>query len=140
MDFNECRKNTNQKIISVSENKRNFTIINTKQLRINIIRVDGCLIVDNSTKRCDYLFELEAMNEVLYVELKGKNIVKAYEQLTATIKACSDEHNGLLRKGFIVASRVPRSGPQIQILKKQMSKTLAVQLYVSTNKHTEKIS
>jgi len=73
------------KIIAVSENTRRFEIRNDKSKFVNKVRVDGCLIDDNR-ECCDYLFEIDkSISLVIYVELKGSDIQKAYNQLIATI-------------------------------------------------------
>ena len=140
MNFDKCREIKKDKIITVQENKRKYTIRNQSEVEISIIIVDGCLIEDNKEK-CDFLFEINSISEVHYVELKGADIQKAYNQIVATVKACKNEHEVFLSKrGFIVASRVPKSGPQVQVLKKKMLKDCSTQLFVATNRHTEKIS
>jgi len=131
MNFKKCSEEIKKKIIAVSENTRKFEIRNDNSRSVNKVRVDGCLIDDNR-ERCDYLFEIDKL--VIYVELKGSDIQKAYNQLIATIGYCKHRHDKSVKECYIVASRVPRAGTDIQTLKKKMSSTHKVQLFVKTQK------
>jgi len=131
MNFEKCSKDIKKKIIAVSENTRKFEIRNDNSRSVNKVRVDGCLIDDNR-ERCDYLFEIDKL--VIYVELKGSDIQKAYNQLIATIGYCKHRHDKSVKECYIVASRVPRAGTDIQTLKKKMANTHKIQLFVKTQK------
>jgi len=138
MDFVKCREKTNQKDIPVSEKKRAFRLKNPKQEYLNKIIVDGCLFDKNSSeRRCDFLFEIlgeKTFTKVIYVELKGKNIAHAYEQLTSTINNCLKEHSDCAKECYIVASKVkPRIRPEIQSMKVKMKKSFNATLNISTN-------
>ena len=139
MNFDQCREKIKNKIISVKENSRVFIIHNNAEIEVSKVTVDGCLM-NESQQKCDYLFEIDLKNEVIYVELKGENIQKAYDQLVSTIIFCESEHREKSKVCFIIASRVPKAGPQIQVLKKKMLQSLSTQLFVSTNRGTVKIS
>jgi len=130
MNFEKCSEKSKNKIIAVSENTRNFEIRNDKSRLVYTVEVDGCLI--NDGKRCDYLFEIDKL--VIYVELKGSDIQKAYNQLIATIGYCKHRHDKIVKECYIVASRVPRAGTDIQTLKKKMASTHKIQLFVKTQK------
>ena len=131
MNFKKCSEDIKKKIIAVSENTRKFEIRNDNSRSVNKVRVDGCLIDDNR-ERCDYLFEIDKL--VIYVELKGSDIQKAYNQLIATIGYCKHRHDKIAKECYIVASRVPRAGTDIQTLKKKMANTHKIQLFVKTQK------
>ncbi|OQX02456.1 MAG: hypothetical protein BWK80_57820 [Desulfobacteraceae bacterium IS3] len=131
MNFEKCSEDIKKKIIAVSENTRKFEIRNDNSRSVNKVRVDGCLIDDNR-ERCDYLFEIDKL--VIYVELKGSDIQKAYNQLIATIGYCKHRHDKSVKECYIVASRVPRAGTDIQTLKKKMANTHKIQLFVKTQK------
>jgi hypothetical protein len=129
-----CRCTTNDKVVVVSENNRKFTILNQDCKLIEKIKVDGCLIDDNR-ERCDYVFEIDSPCELaIYLELKGRNIEKAYSQLVSTLGYLSSSHASLKRECHIVASRVPRAGPKVQELKAKLAKSHKVQLFVHTTK------
>ncbi|NJO15829.1 MAG: hypothetical protein HC877_08800 [Thioploca sp.] len=136
MNFEKCTETIHHKVIPVEENKRKFIIENNHAKKVNKVKVDGCLI-DDQREKCDYLFEIYddvKLNIILviYVELKGKDVKKAYNQLVSTIKFCEDKHKRFKRECYIVASRVPKAGTEIQVLKKNLSTHYQIAFYVHT--------
>jgi len=137
MDYGNCITQTTNKLITASENNRKLTIKNPSEKSVRKIKVDGCLIIDSS-KRCDYMFEIidnsasDKIGSVIYLELKGRHIQEAYEQLVATIDRFIAEHQGIKKACHIVASRVPRTGPEVQQLQVEMLKKKKAKLTVST--------
>ena len=127
-----CNNPSQHKIVSVSENRRVFRINNPSRLGINTVKVDGCYISEG--KRCDYLFEIidDALRNVLYVELKGKHIEEAIEQLSATLHVCLSIHEHLPRHCYIVASRVPKASTSTQKYKKEFKRKYGVLLHIDT--------
>jgi hypothetical protein len=137
MDYGSCATQTTHKIIIAEENRRKLTINNPSGKVVKIIKVDGCLI-DDSGKRCDYMFEIDDLASqviywVIYLELKGCDIEKAYTQLVATIDRLIVEHRGIKKECHIVASRLPKAGPKVQQLKIRLLKEKKATLIVSTN-------
>ena len=138
MDYGNCATQTTHKIITAEENRRKLTINNPSGKVVRKIKVDGCVIVD-SGKRCDYMFEIDDFASqviywVIYLELKGCDIEKAYTQLVATIDRFIVEHRGIKKECHIVASRVPKAGPKVQQLKIRLLKEKKATLIVSTDK------
>lgn len=134
MNFDKCTETIHHKIITVEENKKKFIIENNNAKKVNRVKVDGCLI-DNQKEKCDYLFEIyDEVNIILviYVELKGKDIKKAYDQLVSTIIYCKDKHNRFKRECHVVASCVPKARTKLQALKKNLSTQYKIALYVHT--------
>ena len=138
--ISSCNTTTNNKIISVSENRRTFKVKNDSSFTINEVEVDGCYKTTGA--KCDYLFEviskdtktnIETVSIVFYVELKGSDINHAIEQLESTIQHCLTEHKKVNKKEcYIVASKVPSSGPKSQVLKKKFLKKNKIQLFIDT--------
>ena len=132
MDFDNCAEESNDKLICISENKMRFVVNNPSEERVRKILVDGCLIVGDKI-RCDYLFELyDPKSHVIYVELKGSGINKAFCQLSSTIGCCEAEHKDFKKYCYIVASRFPRHGPKVQVLKKKFYRKHKVLLNIKT--------
>jgi len=128
--INKCNKLTNNSEVKVSENKREFRIINPERKYINKVEVDGCFIKNGP--RCDYLFEIlqgTHIEKVFYVELKGKDLKHAVRQLKATIEHCEKIHCEYSKKAYIVVSRVP-AGTEAQILKKKFKDENGIQLSI----------
>ena len=146
MDYGSCAHKSTHKIITAAENKRKLTINNPSGKQIKKIQVDGCLI--KSGKRCDYMFEInlpkKPVTQVVFLELKGCDIEKAYQQLIATIdffqtklKSCEEKekyHKNLIKECHIVASRVPKAGAKVQQLKVKILKAKKATLFINTNK------
>ena len=137
MDYEKCTTQSTNKIITANENNRKLTINNPSAKVVKKIKVDGCLIVD-SGERCDYMFEIDDLASkvlywVIYLELKGCDIEKAYNQLVATIDRFIVEHRGIKKECHIVASRVPKAGPKVQQLKIRLLKEKNATLIVSTD-------
>ena len=134
-----CNIYNHNPIISVSENKMTFTICNSSRVGVNKVTVDGCYM-SSSSKKCDFLFEIisseDEVSKVYYVELKGRNIEHAIEQLISTMSFCKTEHRGIYKECHIVCSRVPKAGPESQIFKSKFLKATSVQLFINTRIHT----
>jgi hypothetical protein len=142
MDYGNCAIQSTNKIITAEENRRKLTINNPSGKIIRKIQVDGCLPI-KSGKRCDYMFEIDnpisidnpvsTINSVIYLELKGCDIEKAYEQLIATIQIFKAKHQNTKKECHIVASRVPKAGTKAQQLKVKMKKNTQAELIINTN-------
>ena len=137
MDYGNCTTQTTNKLITASEHNRKLTIKNPSAKAVRKIKVDGCLVIDSS-KRCDYMFEIidnsapDKIDSVIYLELKGRHIQEAYEQIVATIDKFVTEHRGIKKTCHIVASRVPKTGPEVQQLQVEMLRKKQAKLTVST--------
>ena len=128
----DCNSSNKNKIVFVSENKRTFRINNKSLFTINKVEVDGCYISEG--RKCDFLFEIieDDVKEVFYVELKGKHIEDAVEQLESTLKVCLELHKTIPRSCYIVASRVPKASTSTQKYKKEFKRKNGVLLYIDT--------
>jgi len=119
----ECAQDRCDTKIVLQENKNKITFLNPNQDKILTIKVDGCVISDNETLRCDYA--LMPSDEVeIYVELKGSDIVHAVEQIKSTIRLLSDNPQKIKKLCFVVSTRVPKQTTNIQQLQSQFKKTL----------------
>lgn len=133
MDYGKCATQSTHKIITAQENKRKLTIKNPQNKFVSKIQVDGCLPI-KSGKRCDYMFEIGTPpKKIIYLELKGCDIEKAYMQLVSTIDTFHSAHHACQKECHIVASRIPKAGPKVQQLKIKMLKTKQAALIVNTN-------
>lgn len=133
MNFEECSEEKNNPKLVVEQTGRKFVILNPKRLSITKVVVDGCLIED-TRPRCDYLFEIgRQCNCAVYLELKGHDLQRAFNQLVATMGYLEARHTGIDRICHIVASRVPRAGPKVQEMKVRMLKRQRALLLVGTH-------
>jgi len=132
----ECAKKRADPIISVSENGRTFRLDNPKRRDIVQVKVDGCLIKDER-ERCDYLFEVPTPTiRVCYVELKGKYIEKAIQQIISTLQHTQKDYAGHDKEAYIVCSRVPAASPASQALQIRLQRDYKARLKIKTTELT----
>jgi len=111
---------TDTKIV-LQERKSKMTFLNPNQDRVLKIEVDGCVISDNNTLRCDYA--IVPSNEVeIYVELKGSDIPHAVQQIESTIRLLSEDPKKIRKLCFVVSTRVPQQDTSIQNLKSKFKR------------------
>ncbi len=95
--------------------------------------IDGGVIKDRNTKKCDYLLliELDASPSnpqwaQIFVELKGKNVKEACEQLETTIQNPLFQHPSNVKRCVRIASSgtIPRnnSDTKFEMAKKRLRK------------------
>ena len=87
-EFSKCDKN--QIIIVSAENRRKHIAYNNENCKVFQYRIDGDIEPSGTSDlRCDYIIENETKKTLYPVELKGKDVVHAVEQISATIKKYS---------------------------------------------------
>jgi hypothetical protein len=119
--FPECEEHSSKTQIVLKENKSKITFLNPNKDEILKIKVDGCVISDNETLRCDYaLIPSDAVE--IYVELKGSDIAQAVKQIESTIKLLSENPQKIKKLCFVVSTRVPKQTTSIQQLQSQFKK------------------
>jgi hypothetical protein len=125
----ECEEHRSDTKIVLKENKSKITFLNPNKDEILIIKVDGCVISDNETLRCDYaLIPSDAVE--IYVELKGSDIEQAVKQIESTINLLSANPQKIKKLCFVVSTRVPKHGPSIQQRQSQFKKKFNASLQV----------
>lgn len=131
-NFSDCCDAQSNKV--ANEKGKRFEIQCTKDYYLKI-RVDGCLNADKTTKKCDYLFvrnypsksdkmEKENETEFYFVELKGSEIDKAFEQIVNSIQYIKTQIPFLTKEkifGFIVSSKVPKGETDMTKLKQKFA-------------------
>ena len=125
----KCEEYRSDPKIVLQENKSKITFLNTNQDEILIIKVDGCVIDDDKTLRCDYA--MIPCDEVeIYVELKGSDVSHAVKQIESTISLLSDNAQKIKKLCFVVSTRVPRQTTSIQQLQSQFKKKFNASLRI----------
>lgn len=132
--FGECEVIVSYPRITVSEKRSSMTFLNPSCSKIRKITVDGCVITDGP--RCDYLL-LNCDDTEHYVELKGHDIKRAFNQIEETIKQIGENTNK--RKAFIICTRSPLSSPEIQNMQKRLKKQHQASLVVKGMYHEASI-
>jgi DNA polymerase III sliding clamp (beta) subunit (PCNA family) len=125
----ECEEQNSDKKIVLQENKSKITFLNPNQDKILVITVDGCVIDDDETPRCDYA--IVPCDEVeIYVELKGNDVYHAVKQIESTISLLSDNPKKINKLCFVISTRVPKQTTSIQQLQSQFKKKFNASLRI----------
>ncbi|PZU92616.1 MAG: hypothetical protein DCE90_17765 [Pseudanabaena sp.] len=133
-NYRECTKCSDV----AEENKRKYILQNPSRKKVCKVRIDGCVITSQSQRKCDYLMivcEDEASNQaesvdLYFVELKGRDLMSAVEQLTETIKYFQANNYRFFGKVFarVVVSHVSRptasidTDPRVKSLRNLLKK------------------
>ena len=122
----------------VEENKRKFTIKWERKGERTIckIKVDGCLIPDQTKNKCDFAFLICPERHFLFVELKGTDIEHGIKQLLDTINFFRSKT--AIPKGnvtaYIVSSAVPaNANEKIREAKMRFKRDVGKDLIVKNN-------
>jgi hypothetical protein len=84
--FDKCQEFEDKRMRIVCEEKRTkITFYNTTGETVAKIRIDGCVIPDDTVQKCDYLLLCTRIKTAVFIELKGKEVMTAIEQLSATL-------------------------------------------------------
>lgn len=139
-DFGDCEKVNKNPNIVISDpgsknNKSKFRINNPNRLEIRVIQVDNCVIKQGT--RCDYLVILPNSLEI-YIELKGKDVGHAVEQIEASIKQLTSSLSGE-KLCFVASTRCPLTSPQIQKFKKKFKRDYNATLKMKNGEITHKV-
>lgn len=106
IDGDEC----NNAVISVKENRRVYTLVNPNRLKIRKTHADGDMYTEFDGKRCDYILSSSEFKTAILVELKGRDVEKACEQISATLDDLESKFSYSCFHGRIVSSRTPTIG------------------------------
>ncbi len=115
----------------LKENKSEFIINSSSPKDMLILDIDKCEFNTKelaTEERCDYLVINTKTNKAYFIELKGKHLNKAVDQLDNTIKIICDINNGYIKKPFaeryayVVATATPVITTSLQIKEKRFKK------------------
>lgn len=122
-DFIRAHQNCCSKSNVASENGKRFEINSNEGF--TRIRIDDCLISSKQVQKCDFGFVRHSNDEFYFVELKGKDVKTAFDQIISAINIFETEFIRITqgkRFGFIVSSKNPLSGQQTNNLKQAFAK------------------
>lgn len=111
----KCVESVSSKLIVVSENHRSVRFSNTRGSAFERGQVDGCLIT-GANKRCDAYLRNDEV--VWLIELKGRDVEKAIDQIVSTTKLIKYHIGDREIIPVIVATRCPAISGNQKILKK----------------------
>lgn len=119
----EAHQNCCIKSKVASENGKRFEIVKNEDF--TRIRIDNCLITSQQVQKCDFGFVRHSNNDFYFVELKGKDVNTAFDQIVSTINIFETTIVKIPKEkrfGFIVSSKNPLSGQQTNNLKQAFAK------------------
>ncbi len=137
-------KDFRQQATCEERNKR-YNLINDRNCKIALFHMDGGIVRnEKDEQKCDYLYIVHDQKcpTAIFVELKGKNIHHAVEQLRASINRYGTELNRRIC-ARVICSSVPRlyNDPMIKNLKKDLLKQYKKgTLFISEKNMEEKYS
>ena len=137
----ECIEARTDSKISLKEKKCRSQIVfqNDTRREILVITVDNCAIKEGD--RCDYLITDSGGNPTEhYVELKGRNVKHAVEQIKATIEKLSRDSRKLLKNCWIICTQNPLDNTQVQRFKVKFFKDYNAILKIHRLNHIVKLS
>lgn len=99
------------KTAACNENGKRFAIEYPKEWRCEKIQIDGSLINSQEVQKCDYAFLIHCNKDkkvaLLYVELKGRHLLEAINQLESTLMQLKDKFNSYaINEAHAVCSRI----------------------------------
>lgn len=111
-----CTEELDHRRITVKANGRVATFLNAQKARIKKIDVD-CWLAASKTAKADYLLSKPGVVDVI-IELKGKDIDHAVEQVLATLQTWRAlKLNSPRFGGLIVFTRSPQRSAMLDNLK-----------------------
>lgn len=124
------------------ENGKRFTFSNVSGKTICRVRVDNCLIKDQTIRKCDFLFNVEEDKRYYLVELKGGDVGSAIRQIESTfdivnkqIKTAAENYTGI-----IVSSAVPKAAHQkFKNLQDKLYRDKKLMIKRKQNQYEEKV-
>jgi hypothetical protein len=117
--------------VKCEQHRRRVVIRNDKRLQVRKVRIDGCVITDGP--RCDFLVLVADRPDEVYIELKGRDIAHAVEQLEATIAQVSADKARVAKICYVACSHVPKMQTAIQRHATRFARHYNARLHVKSN-------
>ncbi|HRE63801.1 MAG TPA: hypothetical protein PKU77_08430, partial [Ferruginibacter sp.] len=92
-------------ICIATEKSKRYELENVSAFLIRKVKVDGCLRQSIGERRCDFLMDSEKLKRVIFIELKGGELIKAVNQIYATILLLKSEFKDYRIDARIVGSK-----------------------------------
>jgi len=114
--LDDCVETVRDSKPKVEDNGRKAVFLNPERASIKKVKVDGCLITGEVLK-ADYIVSKPEVIDVI-VELKGKDIYHARDQILATLPIWRAHPPFSIKiAGLIVCTRSPLSASELQLMK-----------------------
>jgi hypothetical protein len=129
---------TRQRISVFEENRRRIAFHNPLEKTVRKIDLDDERLPTDFGPRCDGVLVCpsEIPNHEHYVELKGSDVGHAVEQLRNTLQNLSRDPARQSKSCYVISSRVPRAGTDIQRFQRQFRSQYGSALFVRSREMT----
>jgi len=129
--------------IVVQEGRTRINFKNPVRKTLYKIRVDGCVIVNEGIKRCDYLliYPRNGSFDEHFLELKGRSagLSRLMEQLENSIKSLGCEEFKMRFAYAVFSNRAPSVTTAIQKFKHKFRKELQAYLLIKESKFEQNL-
>lgn len=120
-----------------TENGKRFEIQSNEDF--TRLKIDKCIINSDNIEKCDFGFNRSSNDDFYFVELKGKNLEKAYDQIISTINFFqANLINIPIQKRFcfiVSSSGIPKCQLRIKNLKQKFFRDKqGIHLEITNNK------
>ena len=93
-----------RKNISISENRKKYLLHNDLRNNMAVFHVDGAMVQDKNTIKCDNLVLDTTGMKAIFVELKGTDLAHALQQINQTIDMMKEDIQNCNKYARIVTS------------------------------------
>lgn len=109
--------------LNCAENNKKFEL-KTNSISFVRVKIDGGVEQNTSNKKCDYLVIKELAEDIeIFIELKGKKIQDAYDQITESYARYANTNEGIKHYAIIVTSHIsPNERTKLQNVKLKLKK------------------
>jgi len=134
----ECAETSRNEKIVCAEHRCKITFINRARRKVVKYRIDSCmplrdLLENPRCKLCDYLVVVESCGEQHYVELKGKHVQDALDQLASTLRQLRSSGSKTPVVCWIIATESPRESSKFQVLRRKFERKFSARVKIRTS-------
>jgi hypothetical protein len=137
---NDCCTKTVENKITVEENSKRATFLNSQKRQFVVCQIDGCEIKGEIA--CDYFLQREVADSVL-VELKGRDISHAIDQIEATFRYLAQAGRLKGKKAGLIVAGKPSTHPlftsKVQRAKERLKKQHSAPLHIVRDKYEDEM-
>jgi len=101
----DCTNCNRHPILTAQENKSKYVLKNPNRIEVCKIQVDDCVINSNDESKCDFLFLACETDKAFFVELKGRDLTHAIDQIDHSIDVLISQLENFAINARVVLSK-----------------------------------
>jgi hypothetical protein len=101
----DCTNCNRHPILRAQENKSKYVLKNPNRIEVCKIQVDDCVINSNDESKCDFLFLACETDKAFFVELKGRDLTHAIDQIDHSIDVLISQLENFAINARVVLSK-----------------------------------